>query len=213
MTSHKAQQGVSLAWGVARVPVESSNRDVVYTVKCARSLDNGTWVAHSCTCPNGEAKRSKVNCYHLELALEILESRRALALERARELVEGAKLAGWTQARYMGELERLRITSCGDAYAATLALESLLASRGIVRDDTPSQAPTITTYLTYLVESSTGCARVTTGRIDATSPQDAARQRASRQECTDGTGRIEVYLLTRRATIYSVVQSEGVWQW
>ena len=139
--THKDQESVSFAppgWGPDEVfiCVKSRNKPgTSYTVRAYRCFDWGIYRAELCSCPNGSVLKTKGTCYHLQLAQRILEARPAMALERARELVEGAKLAGMTREQFFRELETQRLLH-NDQYSAVLAFERMLATdHGIIKED------------------------------------------------------------------------------
>ena len=138
--THRDQESVSFAppgWGPDEIFVcVRSRRDpsVSYTVRAYRCFDWGIYRAELCNCPNGSVLKGRGNCYHLQLAQRILEARPSMALERARELVEGAKLAGISREAFFRELETLRLLY-NDQYSAVVQFERQLATDyGIVRD-------------------------------------------------------------------------------
>ena len=134
--THRDQEGAVINAEEAVIIVRS-RRDPSqrYTVRAIRSLDTGVLEPYGCSCPNGKHRR-RARCYHLQVASELLETRGKMATQRAVELVEGAKLAGWSRDEYLTELERQRHLHSGDRYAAVLGVERLLRDRyGIIRED------------------------------------------------------------------------------
>lgn len=137
--THRDQESVSFAppgWGPDEVFVcVRSRRDpgVSYTVTCYRSFDWLVYQPELCTCPNGSVLKTRGTCYHKQLAQRILNARPKMALERARELAQGAKMAGISREEFFKELETLRLVH-NDQYSAVVAYERQLANDyGIVR--------------------------------------------------------------------------------
>lgn len=139
--THRDQESVSFSppgWGPDEIFVTiRSRRDpsVCYTVRCYRCFDWNIYKPELCNCPNGSVLKTRGTCYHLQLASRILQARPKMALERARELVEGAKLAGIGREEFFKELETLRLLH-NDQYTAVVQYERKLANDyGIVREE------------------------------------------------------------------------------
>lgn len=138
--THRDQESVSFAppgWGPDEIFVTVRSRNTPgtsYTVTCYRCFDWGIYRPELCTCPNGFVLKTKGTCYHRQLAQRILNARPKMALERARELAQGAKLAGISREEFFKELETLRLLH-NDQYSAVVAYERQLeVDYGIVRE-------------------------------------------------------------------------------
>ena len=136
MLTHRDQESVIITSDEGVMMIRSKrDPSKTYTVQAIRSLDTGVLEPYGCTCPNGTHRR-RPTCYHLRIAEQLLAERGRMATERAVELVQGAKLAGWSKEEYLAELERQRHLHSGDRYAAVLGVERLRRDRyGIVRED------------------------------------------------------------------------------
>ena len=103
-----------------------------YVVRLTRSLDDMvSWGQASCQCADWKFRRR--DCKHIRSALTLMKRRQQDAIERARQLAQGARVAGWSRARFFGALNaQARLNN--DMWSAVRAIELDLQSEGVVED-------------------------------------------------------------------------------